>query len=217
MPYSRRACGATWTARLASDQMVAGSNPVMPANAEENQRQQAAYLYAFRKPTATFLYDETRLYNGDTMAPVTKAMESQAEFREVGQSGVFVAGTEADRRESAHLLRQNGFKMLTYQEALVKIDKNPELKEVLKGNWFHIKGRGSQMSGKYLFDDNGELAPEEGNAEKTVCVWSGPHPLLLSVLRDYTGAGAARFELSADSVAFAAPMVVGVRELPLRD
>ncbi len=41
-------CGATWIAHLASDQMVAGSNPVVPATAMGfGQFSKSAYVEAF--------------------------------------------------------------------------------------------------------------------------------------------------------------------------
>jgi hypothetical protein len=76
----------------------------------------------------------------------------QVEFKEVGTTGVFTAHIEADQKNSMNLLQQNGFRALTYQMHM-KIDQNPELKEQLKGRWLYLDGKGSELSGFYIFNE----------------------------------------------------------------
>lgn len=148
------------------------------------------------------------------MATATRAKETvQVEFREVSKTAVFVAQTEANQKTSMSLLQQNGFRPLTYQEAIVKIDQSPELKEQLKGQWFYLEGKGSALSGYYTFNDKGELTQGKGNIEKTVYVWKGNQPLSFVVhsddcARSFEG----RYYLDAGIVpSVVAPVVVGVR------
>jgi hypothetical protein len=148
------------------------------------------------------------------MALRTRAKETvQVEFREVNASGVFLAQTEANQKNSMSLLQQNGFRPLTYQEAIVKIDQNPELKEQLKGKWFYLDGKGSQLSGYYTFNDKGELTQGKGDIEKTVYVWKGSQPLSLYVRTDVDARDLVRrFLLSAYlEPSVVASVVVGVR------
>ena len=148
------------------------------------------------------------------MATARRAKETvQIAFREVNASGVFIAQTEANHKNSMSLLQQNGFRPLTYQEALVEIDKNPELKEQLKGKWFYLDGKGSQLSGYYAFNDKGELTRGKGDLERTVYVWKGPWPLSLAVHEgDLVRHDEGRFYLYADNApSYVAGVVVGVR------
>lgn len=124
------------------------------------------------------------------MALRTSTRETaQVSFREISNSGVSIAFTNANQKDSMSLLQQNGLRAMTYQEALVTIDKNPELKEQLKGKWFWLDGKGTELSGYYTFNEKGELTKGKGNIEKTVYAWSGSQPLSLSVRTD----GDARF------------------------
>ena len=70
--------------------------------------------------------------------PVTK----QAQFKEVNATGAFVCKTKANYADSMALLQQNNLRALTYPEALVLIDRNPDLKEHLKDQWFYLEGKG---------------------------------------------------------------------------
>ena len=131
----------------------------------------------------------------------------QVEFREVGNTGVYIAHTEANQEKSMNLLQQNGFRALTFQEALLKIDKNPELKERLKGRWLYLDGKGSELSGFYMFNEKGELSKISGPAilkkgkgdlEKIVFVLKGSQPLsLLVATDDFARYGGFRFGLYA--------------------
>ena len=119
------------------------------------------------------------------MAFRTRANEAvRTQFNEVRNSGVFIAWTEANREDSMRLLQQNGLRALTYQEAIVKIDQNPELKDQLKGKWFYLIGKGSVLSRYYTFNDKGELTQGKGDIEKTVHAWKGSQPLSFFVLTD---------------------------------
>jgi hypothetical protein len=146
----------------------------------------------------------------------------QVEFREVGTTGVFMAHTEANQKNSMNLLQQNGFRALTYQEALTKIDQNPELKEQLKGRWLYLDGKGSELSGFYIFNEKGELTKisgpailkkGQGDLEKIVFVLKGSQPLSLLVQTDdFARYGGFRFGLYATyGQSVVAGVVVGVR------
>ena len=159
------------------------------------------------------------------MALRTRAKETvQVEFREVNASGVFLAQTEVNQKNSMFLLRQNGFRPLTYQEAIVKIDQNPELKEQLKGKWFYLDDKGSQkwlypdgkdfqLSEYYTFNDKGELTQGKGDIEKNVYVWKGSRSLLLLVLTDGDARDLGRrfFFIALSGPEFVVGAVVGVR------
>ncbi len=145
------------------------------------------------------------------------------EFREVGTSGVFIAHTEANQINSMDLLQQNGFRALTFQEALMKIDQNPELKERLKGRWLYLDGKGSELSGFYMFNEKGELSKisgpailkkGQGDLEKFVFVLKGSQPLSLLVQTDdFARYGGFRFGLYASyGHSDVAGVVVGVRD-----
>ena len=131
----------------------------------------------------------------------------QVEFREVGTTGVYIAHTEANQINSINLLEQNGFRALTFQDALIKIDRNPELKEQLKGRWLYLDGKGSELSGFYIFNDKGELSKISGPAilkkgkgdlEKIVFVLKGSQPLSLLVQTDdFARYGGFRFGIYA--------------------
>ena len=146
----------------------------------------------------------------------------QVEFREIGTTGVFIAHTEANQENSMNLLKQNGFRPLAYQEALMKIDKNPELKEQLKGRWLYLDGKGSNFSGFHIFNEKGELVKISGPAvlkkgkgdlEKIVFVLKGSQPLSLLVQTDdFARYGGFRFGLFATyGQSDVAGVVVGVR------
>ena len=131
----------------------------------------------------------------------------QVEFREVGTTGVFIAHIEANQEKSMNLLLQNGFRALTFQEAFLKINQNPELKEQLKGRWLYLDGKGSELSGFYIFNEMGELTKisgpsilkkGKGDLETIVFVLKGSQPLSLLVQTDdFARYGGFRFGLYA--------------------
>jgi hypothetical protein len=146
----------------------------------------------------------------------------QVEFREVGTTGVFLAYTQVNQEDSMNLLKQNGFRALTYQEALTKIDQTPELKEQLKGRWLYLGEKGSELSGFYSFNEKGILTKISGPAilkkgkgdiEKIVFVLKGSHPLSLLVQTDdFARYGGFRFGIYATyGHSDVAGVVVGVR------
>jgi len=126
---------------------------------------------------------------------------------EVGTTGVFLAHIKANQKSSMKLLQQYGFRFLTYQEALIKIDQNPELKEQLKGRWLYLNEKGSGLSGFYIFNEKGELTKISGPAilkkgkgdlEKIVFVLKGSQMLSLLVQTDdFARYGGFRFGLFA--------------------
>ena len=139
---------------------------------------------------------------------------AQVAFREVSNSGVSIAFTNANHKDSMSILQQNGLRAMTYQEALVKIDQNPELKEQLKGRWFYLAGEGTELSGFYTFNEKGELTRGKGNIEKTIYAYSGSQPLSLFVLTAYLARiDERRYGFDAvDGPSGVAGVVVGVRD-----
>ena len=146
----------------------------------------------------------------------------QVEFMEVGTTDVFLANTKANQKNSMNLLKQNCFRALTYQEALIKINQNPELKEKLKGRWLYLDEKGSELSGFYIFNEKGELTKISGPAilkkgkddlEKIVFVLKGSQMFSLLVQTDdFARYGGFRFGLFATyGQSDIAGVVVGVR------
>ena len=117
----------------------------------------------------------------------------------------------ANHKDSIAFLKSKGMRLLTYQEALVWLDKDSEAKSKLKGRWFYLEGKGTQLSGYYTFNDKGELKEGKGEIEKTVYVYSGNNPLSLGVRTDnYTRDCGRRFDLVAyDVPSIVARVVVG--------
>ena len=165
--------------------------------------------------TRTFIYLVIRQYPSDLMTFRTRTRETvQVAFRKISNSGVSIAFTNANQKESRSLLKQNGLRAMTYQEALVKIDQNPELKERLKGKWFYLAEKGTELPGLYHFNNKGELTQEKGNMENTVVrVWTGNRPLSLLVRTDDDARDLGkRYYLSASVPSDVASVVVGVRD-----
>lgn len=146
----------------------------------------------------------------------------QAEFIELGKTGVFIASIQGNQENSMHLLKQNGFRALTTQEALTKIDQNQELKEQLKGRWLFLGEKGTELSGFYMFNEKGELTKiagpailkkGKGDLEKIVFVLKGSNPLSLLVQTDdFARYGGFRFGIYATyGHSDVAGVVVGVR------
>lgn len=147
----------------------------------------------------------------------------KVEFREVGSTGVFMSDTKANQENSLRLLQQNGLRALSYQEALVKIDQTPELKEQLQGRWLYLDGKGTELSGFYVFNEKGEFTKIAGPAilkkglgdlEKIVFVLKGSQPLSLLVQPDdFARYGGFRFGIYATyGHTDVAGVVVGVKE-----
>ncbi len=161
--------------------------------------------------------------NSQLITVVLMAKETlQVALREVGTTGVFMARTQANQENSMKLLQQNGFRALTTQEALIKIDQNPELKEQLKGRWLYLDEKGSELSGFYMFNEKGELAKiagpailkkGKGDLERIIFVLKGSHPLSLLVQTDdFARYGGFRFGIYATyGHSDVAGVVVGVR------
>ncbi len=130
--------------------------------------------------------------------PKTKAI-TETQFTEVNNTGVFVSETEANHAKSMKLLKHNHLRPLTYQEALVLIDRNLDVKARLKGKWFHLDGKGLKESGWCTFDNEGKLVEGKGDMEKTIYAYPGKNPLWLNVLTDTIASFiGSRFDLVAD-------------------
>jgi hypothetical protein len=142
---------------------------------------------------------------------------TEPQFREVNATGVFVLKTKANHADSMALLEQNGLRPLKCSEALVLIDRHPELKEQLKGKWFHLDEaeKGPKKRARYTFDNEGTLSKVKRDRERTVNFWDGKNPLSLYVRVDNDArVSESRFFLDAyygDALG-AAPVVVGVRK-----
>ena len=138
---------------------------------------------------------------------------TETQSKEADSTAVFVSETKANHAESMAILQQNGSRPMTYQEALMRIDRDPQLKEQLKGKWFWLEGKGLDESEYYTFDNEGNLTEGKGDIEKTVYAWSGENPLSLDVHTD-DGArfGGGRFILGAvGDPQVVASVVVGIR------
>jgi hypothetical protein len=119
---------------------------------------------------------------------------SSIRFREVRTTteSVFVAHTkgidervEANHSYSMTLLKENRLEALTLQKALVLIDKNPKLKEQLKGKCFHLVAEGAEVAGYFTFNEKGERSEGAGDPEKTVhVVMNGKSPFSLHIHSD---------------------------------
>ena len=118
----------------------------------------------------------------------------------------------ANYKDSIAFLKSNGMRPLTYQEALVWLDKDKKAKSKLKCKWFYLAGKCTELSGYYTFDNQGKLTEGKGLIGKTVYVYSGNNPLSLFVRADsYARSGERRFDLDAGSVpSDVARVVVGV-------
>lgn len=106
------------------------------------------------------------------------------EFRKVDKTGVFFAEERANYGESVALLLRHGLLPLTLQEILVKVDQNPKLKELLKGQRVYLGEIGFELPEHHTFNEKGELTQGKGDTEKTVYVWTGTGPLSLYVRTD---------------------------------
>lgn len=138
----------------------------------------------------------------------------EARFREISATTVHISETKASRINSMLLLEQNGLRPMTYQEAIVLIDRSPELKTELKGKWFYLDGKSLKESGYYTFNNEGRLTEGKGDIEKTVYAYSGNGPLSLAVhAEEDAAAGGLRFVLDANfDSRVVALVVVGVHD-----
>ncbi len=127
---------------------------------------------------------------------------------------VYICEKSANYAESMALLQQKGLRPMTYQEALVLTDRNPQLKKRLTGKMFYLAGKSLEESGCNTFDNKGELQEGEGDVEKTVYAYAGRNPLSLDVLIDNSARGNGRrfvLDASLGGPQFAASVVVGVK------
>ncbi len=139
-----------------------------------------------------------------------------AKRRRMTDMDIKIINQEADYENTLSILKENKLRPLTYQEALVSIDKDLELKNKLKGKWFYLQGKGLDKEGYHTFNNKGNLKEGKGNMEETIYLWSGKNPLSFGVRSDYGALiNGRRFGLSAsnspDSVA---GVVVGVQAKP---
>ena len=124
-----------------------------------------------------------------------------------------IINERADFKRSRIIALKHGLRLLSLKIALIEINKDKQLKQRLKGEWFYLDGKGSQLSGYYTFNDNGELTKGKGDIEKTVYVWKGKQPLSLGVHSVYNARlNGWRFLLNAFNVPqVVASVVVGFK------
>jgi len=146
------------------------------------------------------------------MAPQIK---EQPAFREVnhrsvhGKTQLVISEHGGNQAESMSLLKRNGMRPLTYQEALAHA---PELMSELQGKWFFLDGKAAHEDGIYTYNADGELAKPigTGKSDQRVRVWKGSQLSTLYVSPD--SAINWRFDLRGDSPPdHVAPVVVGAK------
>lgn len=150
---------------------------------------------------------------------------TQTLFKEINTTGIFVLETQANLIDSVTFLRESNLRLLTFQEALSIIDKNPELKEQLKGKWFYLEGKELKEAGFYEFNETGTLTKVEGreNPERTVHAQFGIHPPYLCVRTDNGILSGWRFVIGGDVwPQDVAPVIIGIKDelkfsIPLGD
>ena len=132
------------------------------------------------------------------------------------ETNLQIINQEADYGASRRILKERGLWFATYQQALVAIDSDLELKNKLKDKCFWIDGEGFWSQGYYTFDDKGKLTRGKRDLEKTVYVDGElSHPMWLKVLPDdeacaYEGRFYISTDLDSDLVA---SVIVGVGQL----
>jgi hypothetical protein len=107
----------------------------------------------------------------------------------VGTTGstLYILEKRSNHLESMSLLDKAGLVPFERQEILPLLMKDEGLKNVLKGKWFYLVGKGLKKEGIYTVNSNGELVEirdKELSIEMKVRAWSGPNPLSLFVLSD---------------------------------
>ena len=113
------------------------------------------------------------------------------EFKEFAGTGVFIANVHTNLKAAISHAQEKGLRLIDYQEAFLKIDKNAKLKDELKDSWFYVNGICPPKSDYYNFNDNfadtGDLtAGKVENIEKNVYVRkiANPYPLSVDVHND---------------------------------
>jgi len=113
------------------------------------------------------------------------------EFKEFAGTGIFMANIHTNLKTAVAHMQEKGLRLISYQEAFLKIDKNSKLKDELKDSWFYVSGICPPKSDYYNFNDNfadtGYLAlGKVENIEKNVYVRkiATPYPLSLDVHND---------------------------------
>ena len=139
-----------------------------------------------------------------------------AQFKEIQTStgkSVFILEQRADYKKSMDVLKKNNLRPFTYQEALVRISEDSNLRDSLKGKWFYLDGEGFKYDRLYTFNEKGELAKindkeAELSSEKKVLTYSGMNSLSLNVCSDFY---MCRFILNALIRKADADMIIGVK------
>jgi len=129
-------------------------------------------------------------------------------------ANIEILNQKANHADSMRILNENGLRPVTYQEILIILDKDPKLKEHLKGKRFWIDGVGTEMGGYHTLQSDGSLKKGRSeDPEKNVYCQSGSQPLLFYVgLVTDPASVDWRFLLAATDVSSSvAQVVVGVR------
>jgi hypothetical protein len=112
--------------------------------------------------------------------------KTQAEFEPFGNTEILIAHAYANLKTTQELIQERKYVLMDYQDAFLKMEKYPRLKDELKDSWFYVNGISPSKSGHYNFNDNfestGDLTPDKGdNPEKNVYVARGAHVYPLSI------------------------------------
>ncbi len=123
--------------------------------------------------------------------------------------------TATSQDYAATLLEEQGYRLMTYQETFIAMAQNLELKKRLNGKLFYLAGVGTELDGYYMIGKNGNLAPEVGenweDVEKTVYVYPGFKPLVLTVISN-DGMALRRFDIDGNAeINYRSPIVVGIK------
>jgi len=129
-------------------------------------------------------------------------------------TNIEILNQKANHSDSMRILKENGLRPVTCQEILFALDRDPVLKEQLKGKWFWLEGKGTKMSEYHTLQPDYTLKKGRSkDPEKNIYCDSGNQPLVFGVNSDTMSAEVGRrFYLYAlDAPSDVAPVVVGVR------
>ena len=115
---------------------------------------------------------------------------------------------DANYKYSKKLLKQQGLRLLTIEEMLFAISKDPSLRDRLRFKWAYIEGRCKEEKGLYTIESDFSLKKSDSAITKEEVMCSpGPHPLQFGVDHQQHGRLCLTGDLHPVSVA---PLVIGV-------
>lgn len=117
------------------------------------------------------------------------------EFKEVGNSGIFVSQSRTGVEGSMNILKESGLTPFAYEEAVRELDSNTEFKNMMKGRMFYLKGIEAPEVERNMLD-NGNIYPgEDIDAEKTIFIHNCRQPVAIYVRRDIEAKDDRRYDL----------------------